>query len=110
MVLGVNEIEIEAQLYELLKSKEVKPDKGILLLFSDYLHHTWHEKQIHSYIERRWDLLNIIGSVIVSIPLGLFYRYIMRFIFWGFKYDLCYDILIIGTSITLIVILIIGLK
>lgn len=101
---------VDSQISELLKKQKVKPDKEILLLFSDYLHHTWPKKEIRTYIERRWDLLNILGSTMVTIPLGLFYGYVIRFIFCGFKFDSYYEALIIISSSILIVIMYIGLR
>jgi hypothetical protein len=83
-----------------------------LLAIQNYIE-SKHNKYIRSYIARRWDILNIIGSTSYSICLGLLFGYITRWVLilhfqpcanvvhW-FE---CYDILVIIGSIIMKVVL-----
>jgi hypothetical protein len=98
---------IPTRIADLLRSRGVTDDRDVLMLISDDMHHSHSDQRVHSYLERRWDLLNIIGSTIFSIPLGLLVGHALRSILmpesyvsywnllWGklplHPYDIYYD-------------------
>lgn len=77
---------------DLLIGEGVRDDREVLTLVSDHIYQTHDEPKVHSYIERRWDLLNIIGSVILAIPLALVTGHALRLVLMPESYSFYYDL------------------
>ena len=78
---------------DLLVGEGVRDNREVLTLVSDHIYQTHDEEKVHSYIERRWDLLNIIGSVILAIPLALVTGHALRLVLMPESYSFYYDLL-----------------
>lgn len=96
---------------------EVEDDDDILITISDHISHTYKNEEIRRYQERRWDLLNLMGSVCVTILLGLALGYAIRWlqcsaIAWlaCSKFNPWFDGFVIVCSVVLCVIVSLGAR
>lgn len=86
--------------YEELKKLGVNPDSIILTTVIDYIVHTIGDNRVKEYIERRYDLFNLLGSTLSAIILAL-----LLGLFFVFKFDLKFDLIFVCIVVFLATIL-----
>lgn len=98
----------------LIDNYDVVDDALKSMIIVDYLYAKY-EKELTGYINRRWDIVNILGatiiSIISSIEIAVYLKYDLIFLFN--KFDLNglnkYDIFVIEIGLFIVVLLIIGI-
>lgn len=90
-----HQIYLPKNLSEVLTKYKVKSDDHIQVTISDHILHSWKCNAIRQYQERRWDLLNLMGSVWVAIPIGLVYGYYIKWVLLGSQFYAQFDLFVI---------------
>jgi len=60
--------------FKLLKKYGIKDED--LKVHYDFILHSIENKGIYTYLNRRWDLINLLGSTFVAVGIGLLLRYL----------------------------------
>lgn len=93
-------------LYAIIEKSEILDDPMKAIIIIDYLYNKFVDDNSKSYVDRRWDLIHLMGSIRVSIILGiLFGIYIDIKLMITMKYNYSNDFYIFYISFYVILLL-----